>query len=191
MSRHVTTQTVRITVDGEERLCVPVETEVLVCNCCGASVTMQINVDAGLYRRGDVYTAQGQQYPTGWMIGWIRAEVGPSADFTLCPSCQLLVESGAVSTPDEESQSNAALAALDEIAKAFGCVEWDYPGQLVRDARSFTERASQLSAHIDECPVGWIGDRPVRLKKADDAQVLAWLERLLELRYALVPTEKE
>lgn len=40
----------------------------------------------------------------------------------------------------ESSHTDAATEAFDAIAKACGCPEWDYPGQLVRDVEALAER---------------------------------------------------
>lgn len=42
-----------------------------------------------------------------------------------------------------ETQSNAAVSAINSIAELLG-VGWDYPGQVVRDVAALTERVGRL-----------------------------------------------
>lgn len=37
-------------------------------------------------------------------------------------------------------------SVLDDIARAVGCPQWDYPGQLVRDVEALTARIAELEA---------------------------------------------
>jgi hypothetical protein len=44
-----------------------------------------------------------------------------------------------------ETQSNAAVSAINSISELLG-VDWDYPGQVVRDVAALTERVGMLEA---------------------------------------------
>lgn len=98
-------------------------------------------------------SAKGGEGP--WKIAnWLRegrmTMKGPATE----PEAQALAEQVAVEAmteglrelaPERLAEDTAAMRALDAIAKACGCPQWDYPGQVVRDVQSALDEYERLA----------------------------------------------